>query len=130
MEICQENAANIVIGCIYRPPNSDVALFNCDVLSILDTLSKNRKILAFIMGDFNMDLINSDTHAPTNDFLNNLMSHTFLPTIHQPTRITTTSSTLLDNIFTNNMKYKLKSAILYSDISDHLPVLINIDLKM
>jgi hypothetical protein len=48
IEISQENSANIVVGCIYRPPNSDVALFNADVLLLLDILSKNRKILTFI----------------------------------------------------------------------------------
>jgi hypothetical protein len=130
VEISQENSANIVIGCIYRPPNSDVALFNIEVLQMLNILNKNRKILTFIMGDFNLNLLNSDSHAPTNDFLNNLMSHSFLPAIHHPTRITATASTLLDNIFSNNMKYKMESAILYSDISDHLPVLINVDLKL
>src|ERR1043165_1610769 len=130
IEISQENSANIVVGCIYRPPNSDFALFNAHVLLLLDILSKNRKILTFIMGDFNLDLLNSNTHAATNDFLNNLMSHYFLPNIHHPTRITNSSSTLLDNIFSNNIKYKMEAAILYSDISDHLPVLVNGDLKL
>ena len=130
IEIVQENAANIIIGCIYRPPNSDVVQFNLDILFILNILSKKRKTLTFIMGDFNLDLLNWDSHVPTNDFLNNLMSHAFLPTICHPTRITDSSSTLLDNIFSNNMQYKMETAILYSDISDHLPVLMHVDFKM
>lgn len=130
IEVAQKNEVNIIIGCVYRPPNSDVTLFNFDVLSILNILGKNRKTLTFVMGDFNLDLLDSDSHAPTNEFLNNLMSHSFLPTIRHPTRITETSATLLDNIFSNNLQYKMDTAILYSDISDHLPVVMHIDLKL
>ena len=82
------------------------------------------------MGDYNLDLLNCDSHAPTSDFVNNFMSHSFFPTIHLPTRITETSSTLIDNIFSNNMQHSMKTAIIYGDISDHLPVVMHIDLKL
>ena len=39
-----------------------------------------------------------------------------------PTRITETSCTLIDNIFTNDLSNEHFSGILYSDINDHLPV--------
>ncbi len=84
----------------------------------------------FIMGDFNLDLLKYDYHAATNDFVNNCMSHSFLPTICHPTRITESTATLLDNIFTNNLRHRMETAILYTDISDHLPVVMHIDLKL
>jgi hypothetical protein len=43
-------------------------------------------------------------------------------TIFHPTRITATSATLIDNIFFNSIAYLFETAIIYSDISDHLPV--------
>src|SRR6218665_563896 len=59
----------------------------------------------------------------TNNFLDVLISHHFLPAILQPTRVTTSSATLLDNIFTNVWPKMLSSSIIVTDISDHLPVI-------
>ena len=42
---------------------------------------------------------------------------------NKPTRITAYSSTLIDNIFTNDLDYKHKSGIVITDISDHLPII-------
>ena len=52
-----------------------------------------------------------------------MLSSGLLPLINQPTRITSTSKTLIDNTFTNCAPDKCKSSLLYSDISDHLPIL-------
>ena len=64
------------------------------------------------------------------EFLNSLTSHSFMPTIFYPTRITGNSATLIDNIFFNSISYKYDTAIIYSDVSDHLPVAIHIDLQI
>jgi hypothetical protein len=44
------------------------------------------------------------------------------PLITRPTRITKSSATLIDNIFTNEYRNVDKSGILISDVSDHLPI--------
>src|SRR3989442_2493471 len=80
-----------------------------------------------IMGDFNLDLMKNDNHAATNVFVNNLLSHSFLPTIHNPTRISDNSATLIDNIFINKTKFTFESSIIYNDISDHLPIAIHLE---
>ena len=46
----------------------------------------------------------------------------FVPLITHPTRITAHTSTLIDNIFTNNVSSRSISGLLFTDISDHLPV--------
>ena len=48
-------------------------------------------------------------------------SFSFRPTINKPTRISNTSATLIDNVFTNILPSP-KSGILLTDISDHLPI--------
>ena len=48
------------------------------------------------MGDFNFNLLNSDSHSGTEEFLNTLGSYFFNPHILQPTRITHHSATLID----------------------------------
>ena len=49
---------------------------------------ENKKI--FLTGDFNINLLNTETDEPTSSFLNNLASNLFIPHIILPTRITTT----------------------------------------
>ena len=46
------------------------------------------------MGDFNLDLLHYDDHAPTQEFMDSLFSHMFFPLITRPTRITSHSATL------------------------------------
>ena len=55
------------------------------------------------MGDFNVNLLNTDTHVLSNDFLNLIYSHAFIPLITKPTRISKSSATLIDNIFSNDI---------------------------
>ena len=52
--------------------------------------------------------------------MNILQSNAFYPHINKPTRISNTSQTLIDNIF-SNVYFNSTNGILYSDISDHLP---------
>jgi len=44
--------------------------------------------------------------------------------ITRPTRITDLSATLLDHIYTNNIKMPVQPAIILSDLSDHLPTFV------
>ena len=71
----------------------DLDEFNDNYLNtLLDKISKENKSV-FLLGDFNVDLLKYDKHAPTNEFLNPLSSHMSLPHVVQPTRISTTSKT-------------------------------------
>ena len=48
------------------------------------------------------------------------------PSITRPTRITTNSATLIDNIFTNIIDYKVESGLIIIDVGNYLPVFANI----
>ena len=74
------------------------------------------------MGDCNIDLLKYEKHFSTNNCLDNIFSRCFLPLINRPTGITAHSASLIDNILTNNLPINTKSCILFTDISDHLPV--------
>jgi len=75
------------------------------------------------MGDFNINLINHENHLATSTFLDGIFSNMLYPLILHPTRITSNSATLIDNIFTNNYSSVCSNnGLLFSDISDHLPV--------
>ena len=74
-----------------------------------------------MMGDFNFNLLNSENHNPTNNFLNTNLENFLKPLIIKPTRITNHSATLIDNIFTNYMQDNFLSGNIICSISDHLP---------
>ena len=52
------------------------------------------------MGDFNINVL-ANMYTPASDFLDNLLSASFLPLISKPTRVTNHSATLLHIICTN-----------------------------
>ena len=79
----------------------DVDEFNDNYINLLlDKLSKQIQSV-FLLGDFNVNLLKFEKHALANEFLDSLSPHMFLPYIVQPTRISTTCKTLIDNIFSN-----------------------------
>lgn len=73
------------------------------------------------MGDFNINLLNSDTYPLTENFINTLSSHFISPQIIQPTRIIDHTATLIDNIFLSSTEHYSISGNIIHDITDHLP---------
>ena len=79
----------------------DLTDFNCNYLNkLLENISKEQKSI-FLLGDFNVNLLNYNEHNQTNKFLDSLVSNSSLPLILQPTRITNHSNTLVNNLFSN-----------------------------
>ena len=76
--------------------------------------------MVILLGDFNADLLKYDHNDNVADFLGAMHSKLLLPNISSPTRITSTSATLIDNIFTNNYDNIFMSGNLVTTLSDHL----------
>lgn len=112
---------NVIVGCIYRPPNAEFKSFSDSLTASLDVINKEGK-LCYLLGDFNINLIKTENHYFTDNFLNLLYSSYFFPLIDKPTRVTYKTASLIDNIITNTFDYPVNSGILYSDISDHFPI--------
>ena len=111
---------HVIICGIYRDPNMDLDEFNEIYHNpLLHKISKESKSI-FLLGKFNVDLLKYDHHAPTNEFFNSFSSHMFLPHI-QSTRVTSSSKTLIDNIFYNILGPDFVSGNLTATVSDHLP---------
>ena len=71
------------------------------------------------MGDFNIDLLQYESHNSSDEFFNTIISHSFLPYILQPTRVTYHSSTVIDNIFSNISDFETLSGDITTIIADH-----------
>ena len=54
-----------------------------------------------IRGDFNVDLLKSNSCSYPENFLLSCQSYSLLPSIDKPTRIYNDSATLIDNILVN-----------------------------
>jgi endonuclease/exonuclease/phosphatase family metal-dependent hydrolase len=93
-------------------------------------IDKENKI-CYLMGDFNIDLLKSESCDYANRFIEQLFTSSFVPLITKPTRITEHTATIIDNIFTNNIEKVENSinGIIFTDISDHLPILHMFDSK-
>ena len=108
----------LIVGVVYRPPNSNTVDF---IDSVHDILEKVAHYPCYIMGDFNLDLLKHELHRPTEKFLDIMYANYCIPMINRPTRVTRDTCTLIDNIFTNNYSISSNffSGILKADITDH-----------
>ena len=96
------------------------------IFTILDNFQNDRensKCEVLVCSDFNINLLNFETHKSTDSYINNLISKSFFPLITLPTRIKQQSATLIDHIWGNKIHDNSKSGILLSSLSDHFPVI-------
>ena len=125
IEVYQKNSPNLIVFVIYRPPNVDTNQFIDGLIPTLNHVQNSSPTkLIYLLGDFNINLLANDHHDYSLNFSNALSSLSFQPHITLPTRITEYSSTLIDNIFSNNYSHH-SSIVIYSDISDHLPIMVS-----
>ena len=125
VEISLKNGTPVVIGSLYRTPNTPAKEFIDNVFDVIQKIRCEGKKKEIILGmDHNLDLLHSDIHTATHKFLNMLLDMQLFPTITRPSRITQNSATLIDNIFiSEKFQRDYDSALLVTDTSDHLPIM-------
>lgn len=112
--VCFCKRFNLYIICIYRPPSGDVAQFFESLDVLLSRLPIESKII--LAGDLNVNW--EDPHNLNTVLLSNLLrSYGLEMHIGSPTRITSTSSTILDYLCSNLSG--VSSRVFPSGISDH-----------
>ena len=114
-------SSKFLISIVYKPPSASWEDFERGFDQL--TRAVSRTGLDFIcMGDFNFDLLS--LNGVNLDFFNLMVANDLFPLANIPTRVTSHSATLIDNIFVGS-KYLDRS---YADVvlypcSDHFPVL-------
>ena len=125
------NNQECIVGGIYRHPGGDIGHFNSALHGSIQKIKEN--ILAITLGDINIDLKKEATEN-TSTYLNNYFVNNFIPCITIPTRIADNSQTIIDHIFVKIppklIQIKCSSGNLITDISDHLPNFMFLDLKI
>ena len=89
---------DVVLGVIYRPPNTDVDLFTEYFDIVLGKITQENKYL-YLMGDYNINLLKADQDKKTGNFVDTFFSHMCIPLINKPTRVVDNKATLIDNIY-------------------------------
>ena len=79
-----------------------------------------------LAGDYNLNLLKINNDELCNEFFDLITSHSLLPQITLPTRLSQTSGTLIDNILCKaHISIKPTTAgILLNNLSDHQPCFI------
>ena len=95
--------------------------FNNECLIPLLAKILQEEITCLLMGDFNINLSNTDTDHNVSEFYDILFSNFFAPCILQRTRMAKNSKTHTDNIFVNSIEFNTFPSNLTSQILDHLP---------
>ena len=116
------NRSKIVIGGVYRHPSRFIDEFNEQIEQTLSKIN-NGKYQCIVCGDINIDLLKLHSN-PVAKYLDTVVANSFLPALFLPTRITSTSATLIDHIYVNNLKkehFDIHCGNLLHQISDHLP---------
>ena len=76
-----------------------------------------------VLGDFNVNYDQPSSTQAIKQHINRISSVGCTQLINQPTRITQTSSTVIDHIYVNSMSVShVIPTIVSEDISDHLPI--------
>ena len=119
VELELKDVKNIIVCELYRVPNSNPDYFYQAVRELCTNVRKEKKRL-IIMTDQNINVMN-DNHVASIEVLDLMMHFNMLPLITLPTRVTNTSSTLIDNVYVGNELYPKKSFLLEVDYSDHYP---------
>lgn len=112
-----------VVG-VYRPPMNLTADFNT---SFFENLNRSRisNHVSFVLGDFNIDLLNNNNSNAHEAFIGEFNSHHFMPVISLPTRVTNNTSSLIDHIWVNSLA-PCSSGVIPVAISDHYPIFISL----
>ena len=116
------SSRSITIGTIYRSPVEIVSnhdKFRKHLHTVLNIINSGKND-CFIMGDMNYDLLDTDS-ADEDLFKDKMYTNSFYPIINKPTRITKTTATSIDNIWTNIIDKPITSGIITDCIADHLP---------
>ena len=119
------NSNNILLLSGYRPPNSNAKLSLKEYSEILKSLKKLKYHELIIGLDHNYDLLKSAHNTSTSQFLNLNIDTDLTPCITKPTRVTSKTATLIDNVMiSNRLSYSFTPYVLLDDTSDHYPCLV------
>lgn len=116
VEVELPNTKPFLLCTAYRPPSA-----HCDWIDLFEeelSIAQTSSLEYTLMGDFNIDF----TACSNNKWLNMIQLFDLTQLIIQPTRITQTTSTIIDHVYTSHPENITESFVSNFSLSDHLPI--------
>ena len=115
------NHKSYTFSVIYRHPhNNHPAFFEARDKRMCMLNIKKKKCL--VLGDINIDLNPKNVKPASSDYIHLLQSNAFFSLTTSPTRVTSTSQTFIDHIFTNDYESNVTPGVLTYSLSNHYPM--------
>ena len=120
IEVIRKTAKNIIVSCIYQPPRGDSYKFFNEIETVI---CKNCGKTLFLVGDLNINSLDCSINTNIRDFFNLVFQDGVFPLLNKPTRVTKSSTTIIDHVLTNTIiDSEVRSGIIKTNISDHFAV--------
>ena len=115
----QLKSSKYLIGCVYRAPDESLDIF--DYFDDVVRYATINKLEVIIVGDLNCDCLNL-TLRQTKRLLEFIMANQLEQLIKQPSRVTPTTSTLIDVLITSTPHLFSEAGVINIVLSDHYPI--------
>ena len=120
------NKSSYVIGTVHCHPSTSITNF-CEYLNEIFIEPNMQMKHYFVLGDVNTNT--KTTNLNSSNFINMLSLNCSTSIIDIPTRVTCTSSRVLDHIITNENCRVIRPIVIDYLITDHFPIMATIDKK-
>ena len=117
VEIKKPKSKPFLVTTWYRPPDSKVEIFDKFESYLLKLDQEDKE--SIIMGDTNCNLLSQSLDHKAEHLKFITETYQYIQLIDQPTRITSSTRTLIHHIFTNKPNIITNHGILHVGISDH-----------
>ena len=117
IEICKPRSRPFLISAWYRPPNSEMKLFDFFEIFLSKCDAESKELI--VIGDMNCNMIKSPKDSSTKKFIFLSALYNLEQLIKEPTRVTSTSSSLIDLVFTNQPNNISNSGVIDLGMLDH-----------
>ncbi|XP_077974519.1 uncharacterized protein LOC144430455 [Styela clava] len=113
----------LIICILYKHPRNDIPTFTSALSAVLERISNKQFIL---LGDFNINLLKHSLNKSISEYMDMISSYCTVQIITKPTRVSSSSCTLIDHVYTNIIHKKIHAYVISCSITDHFPVLCSI----
>ncbi|MES9882533.1 MAG: reverse transcriptase family protein [Sedimenticola sp.] len=120
LEITPEKGKSFLVGCMYRPPDSKVEWVDRFENFMDHALNEGKEII--VLGDINKNLLDEQINREWLNFINSLGLSQL---VAEPTRVTNTTSTLIDHIYSNYEENISQANVSKLCMSDHFAIFCN-----
>ena len=119
VEIIKPHSRPFLVTTIYRPPNASSEFFDHFEKLIKAIDDENKEM--YILGDLNCDMLKTDkdSNFPTKKIKTLYELYQLSQLIDEATRVTMTTSSLIDHIVTNTPEKISDSGVIHTGLSDH-----------